>query len=327
VIVVISHTTDEPARDACTRLRARGEEVLWFDPRTIGKRTQLSFEWDAGGTPRHWICVDDRRVELEGVGAIWYRKPGQGGREAPSRFADFIDMETDHALHHLGSELGVPFVPGPRALLLAWQDKLRQLQLAGSVGFEVPPTLVTNEPARLLEFWRSHGGKCVTKLLAARSLGAPSLGGQFTRFTEPVTHRDLAAFESIASCPTFVQAYVPKRLELRVTVVGGRVLAAEIHSQASAHGRHDWRKYDLESTPYLAHELPVEIERQCLALVRAIGLHYAALDLVLTPDGRYVFLEVNPGGEYHWIEKRTGLPITDALCDLLIALAHGRNHA
>ena len=115
------------------------------------------------------------------------------------------------------------------------------------------------------------------------------------------------------------QAYVPKRVELRITVVGQQVFAAEIHSQHTHHTRHDWRRYDLDETPHFPHALPPDVAQRCLRLVQALGLCYGAIDMVLTPDDRYVFLEINPNGQYLWIEQLTGLPITDALCDLLMA--------
>jgi glutathione synthase/RimK-type ligase-like ATP-grasp enzyme len=114
------------------------------------------------------------------------------------------------------------------------------------------------------------------------------------------------------------QAYVPKRSELRVTVVGERVFAAEIGSQATHHTRHDWRRYDMAHTPHTPHALPEPVARAAVALVRALGLVYGAIDLVLTPDGDYVFLEINPNGQYLWIEHLTGLPITAAIADHLI---------
>ena len=115
------------------------------------------------------------------------------------------------------------------------------------------------------------------------------------------------------------QAYVPKRFELRITVVGQQVFAAEIHSQHTNHTRHDWRRYDLDETPHFPHALPPDVAQRCIQLVQELGLCYGAIDMVLTPDDRYVFLEINPSGQYLWIEQLTGLPITDALCDLLIA--------
>ena len=114
-----------------------------------------------------------------------------------------------------------------------------------------------------------------------------------------------------------VQAYVPKRLELRVTVVGDRVLTAAIHSQGSNRTRYDWRHYDHVHTVYEPHRLPAKIERRCRALVAELGLVFGAIDLVLTPDSRHVFLEINPNGQYLWVEEACDLPISAAMADLL----------
>src|SRR5439155_14491583 len=92
----------------------------------------------------------------------------------------------------------------------------------------------------------------------------------------------------------------------------------EIHSQATNHTRYDWRRYDFCKTPHRPHALPAEVQARCVRLVRRLGLCYGAIDMVLTPDGRYVFLEINPNGQYLWIEQETGLPISDAICDLLM---------
>ena len=81
-----------------------------------------------------------------------------------------------------------------------------------------------------------------------------------------------------------------------MTVVGSAIFPAEIHSQHTYRTRHDWRRYDWDQTPYLPHELPAEVADRCLRLVRELGLCYGAIDLVLTPDGRYVFLEVSDNG-------------------------------
>src|SRR5439155_26701150 len=130
----------------------------------------------------------------------------------------------------------------------------------------------------------------------------------FTRYTEVVSKRDVGYAASLQYCPMILQAYVPKRLELRITVVGRQVFAAEIHSQQTHHTRHDWRRYDLVHTPHRPHDLPEDVRRLCLRLVERLGLCFGAIDMVLTPEGRYVFLEINPSGQYAWIEELTGLP-------------------
>ena len=208
-------------------------------------------------------------------------------------------------------------MPAPWARLQDQQTKLHQLTLAAQLGFEIPPTLITNDPRELMAFYRAQDGRCIVKHVTHVSMEQSRLLQDYFSFTEPLSIRDLAAVESVRHCLTQVQGYVPKKLELRVTVVGERVFAAEIHSQQSAHSKHDYRRYDFVNAPIREHALPAVVRDRCLAVARAMGLRYGAFDLILTPDDRYVFLEINPGGEYHWIEVHTGLPITDSICELL----------
>lgn len=147
------------------------------------------------------------------------------------------------------------------------------------------------------------------------------MGETFNRYTQVVTKREIAHWRTIRFCPVIFQAYVPKRIELRITVVGREVFATEIHSQHSNQTRHDWRRYDQFETPYFPHELPRKLQERCVQLVERLGPCYGAIDMVLTPDDRYVFLEINPNGQYLWVEKMTGLPISEAICDLLMSSA------
>jgi glutathione synthase/RimK-type ligase-like ATP-grasp enzyme len=209
------------------------------------------------------------------------------------------------------------WVPAYPRVIHRAQLKAAQLRIAGALGFELPPTLFTNSPEEFLEFYRQHNGNIVSKLAGFSFFD--TVGDTFTRYTEVVSQRDVSYARSVQYCPVIFQAYVPKRVELRITVVGRQVFAAEIHSQATNHTRHDWRRYDLYQTPHAVHELPHEVAEMCVRLVEQLGLCYGAIDMVLTPDGRYVFLEINPNGQYLWIEGLTGLPISDAICDLLIS--------
>ena len=108
-------------------------------------------------------------------------------------------------------------------------------------------------------------------------------------------------------------------------MVGREVFAAEIHSQQTHHTRHDWRRYDLSHTPHFRHMLPPEVQERCVQLVERFELCYGAIDMILTPQGRYVFVEINPSGQYLWIEQETRLPISAAICDLLMAGREARS--
>jgi glutathione synthase/RimK-type ligase-like ATP-grasp enzyme len=203
---------------------------------------------------------------------------------------------------------------------LRWH-KAAQLTLALSLGFELPPTLITNDPKEALDFYRTHDGQVVSK--RAGYSWVTEVQSPFRRFTEVVTTRDIAHIAEVRYCPLILQRYIAKVVELRVTVVGSAVFAAEIHSQRSNHTRHDWRRYDHTRCICRPHALPESLADRCRQLVRDMGLTFGAIDLILTPDDRYVFLEINTNGQYLWIELATGLPISEAICDVLTS---GRTH-
>jgi hypothetical protein len=102
-------------------------------------------------------------------------------------------------------------------------------------------------------------------------------------------------------------------------VIGSRVFATEIHSQVHAESSVDFRaRYGLGEVPYAAHELPRRVAEKILAVNADLGLVFGAYDLILTPEDRYVFLEVNQQGQFLWLEEQTGQPLLENFCELLI---------
>jgi hypothetical protein len=313
-------------------MRRRGvaapSSVVRFNPARFPSKADLSFSFTASGQVCRRLSVEGETIDLDRVTAVWYRRP-----QPPVPHAEIIDErvrtcvadECQWVLNDLWHTLDCRWVPARPSVIRRAEHKLAQLTLAGALGFELPPTLLTNSPAAFLEFHRQQNADVVSKVA-----GRPFTLGfteQFVRYTEGVTRQDVGYADSIRYAPVIFQSYVPKQVELRVTVVGQKVFAAEIHSQASHHTRHDWRRYDWSKTLYLPHTLPPDVERRCLQLLERLGLCFGAIDMILTPDRRYVFLEINPNGQYLWIEEETGLAISDALCDLLISEAVSHPHA
>jgi glutathione synthase/RimK-type ligase-like ATP-grasp enzyme len=103
--------------------------------------------------------------------------------------------------------------------------------------------------------------------------------------------------------PCQFQEYVPKRSEFRVTVIGNELFTAEILSQEHPETVVDFRRFDVPVT-YRAAKLPDELAERCLRLTHSYGLNFGAIDFVLTPDGRYVFLEINPNGQFLFVQQR-----------------------
>jgi len=178
----------------------------------------------------------------------------------------------------------------------------------------MPRTLITNNPEDFQEFYQECGGQVVFKTLTQGPLGASEGKGVYTSL---VARRHLENLEAIRRVPCLFQEHIPKAVDLRVTVIGPQVFPVEIHSQDQEGAKIDWRKGETSRLKHSLHQLPPRIEAQCLELLKNLKLEYGAIDLILTPEGEYVFLEINPSGQFAWIEMLTKLPLMDTLADLL----------
>jgi glutathione synthase/RimK-type ligase-like ATP-grasp enzyme len=128
-----------------------------------------------------------------------------------------------------------------------------------------------------------------------------------------VRPEDLEDLSGLSLAPATFQEFIQKISDIRVTVVASDVFAAEILSQERESSRIDWRATDDPHLVHRIHKLPVNIENLCRKLTTNLGLSFGAIDLVLKPNGSYVFLEINPNGEWVWLEDQLGFPISDRI--------------
>jgi glutathione synthase/RimK-type ligase-like ATP-grasp enzyme len=318
MILILSADTDPHAHRVHTKLIDRGADVLWFDPGEFPAEAEVAVRIGARGVQRT-ILRRGKPIDLESVTAVWIRRPSGptvGPGIAAGKTTAYVVEECDSLIVTLFDSLDCLVVPGPRPVYRRAESKIAQLLHAIAVGMDVPETLTGTSPDSFLEFARSHGTEMISKTcsgVASRLFGQD----EFFRFTEAVGMRDLAYAHTLRHAPATFQNYIDKDVELRVTVVGEQVFAAEIHSQATRQTQRDWRHYDHLNTPLRSHALPESVAAQCREITRRMGVCYGAIDLILTKAGRYVFIENNPNGQYMWIEDETGLPISDAICDLL----------
>jgi glutathione synthase/RimK-type ligase-like ATP-grasp enzyme len=197
------------------------------------------------------------------------------------------------------------------------ESKIYQLSVAQSLGLRVPDTLVSNDPEEIRSFCSGKGGEVVAKPLR---LGYFDYGDRQTSvFTSRVSPDDLVEDVPLRMAPVIYQELLPKLFDIRVTVVGQRLFAAAIDSQRVPSAALDWRRTDSEDLPHYTHGLPAPVQEACLKYVAALGLNYGALDFVLTPQNEYVFLEINPNGQWIWLEDKLKLPISDAVANWLFA--------
>ena len=324
-ILIITHSDDN---DSVTRvaeaIARKGGHTIRFDTDRYPTEVRLTAYYDTSGDERLTLTNEEGEFDLREVTAVWHRRISFGahlpaGLDKQLRHASL--GETSAAAHGMLASLKAFRMDHIQHIRRA-ENKQLQLQVARELGLDIPRTLTTNDPTAVRAFAKSCENGIVTKMLS--SFAIYEEGKELVVFTNRVKPEDLADLSGLSICPATFQELIPKSLEIRVTVVGQRVMSASVDSQVSERAAHDWRRDGVnmlqEWRPY---QLPLEIEEKILRLMDYFSLNYGAIDIILTPGNRHVFLELNPSGEFFWLDT-PGLPISDAIADLLLSHASRR---
>ncbi len=282
---------------------------------------------------RATVFLPDFRIEvskcsvLHSLGgeirAIWNRRPGKPFDETP--FADrpsaavqrFASDQWYSWLESLQLLPDVGWVNHPHAND-AMESKIRQLHLAQSEGFVIPETVITNDPDEVRSLLERSSRRIVAKALYSPLIEEPDQ--DYFVFTQMLN--DLPRqVEEIRLAPLVVQRALSPKVDYRVTVVGDTAFPVRITLGSSAADQIDWRTVK-EDIDFTSCELPRSLVDRCIAYVSKAGLAFGAIDLV-EHSGEFYFLEINPNGEWGWLQKPHNIPIAETLCDLLVQLDGG----
>lgn len=325
IVLIITRSGDNESVDSvAAAIRQKGGRPFRFNTDQFPTKVRLIAEY-AQGKEKLQLESEEGRVNLRKVSAVWHRRLEIGGQipttiDPQLRFASI--GEASRTVKGMLESLKTFRLDPEPAIRLA-ENKQLQLQLAGEVGLETPRTLITNDPNAVKAFAKHCRDGMIAKMLS--SFAIYDQQGEKVVFTNRVSTADLEHLDELQLCPMTFQENIAKALEIRATVVGNQVFAASIASQSSATARDDWRKDGValmqEWKPY---KLPAAVRRRLLKLMDCFKLNYGAADFIHTPDGRLVFLEINPAGEFFWLEKWPGLPISSAIADVLLGRAFRR---
>ncbi len=319
VVLIVTYSEDnECVQRVIDAVSARGGIAHRFDTDHFPTDCRIASRYD--GDEDHLLLRSrDVELDLRTVSAIWYRRAAIGQRipnaMEPQLRRSAID-ESKATVYGLIASLEGFHLDHVHRVRRA-EHKQLQLQIAREVGLRIPRTLLTNDPDAVRAFARECADGMVMKTLTSFSVYAGSR--EQVVFTNRIEAADLEHLDDLRYGPAVFQQRLPKALELRSTIVGDRVFTAAIDSQQSARAAVDWRREGIGFMDrWDRYDLPAEIEQRLLQLMRRLGLNYGAADLILTPEGDLVFLEVNPNGEFFWLDKHLGLPLTDEIADLLV---------
>lgn len=323
-VLIISNSSDLHADLMQPLLAERGMRCFRIDLDTFPRDYQLNQRFMHGtlqASLRH--APSGARVDLDDVGAIWNRKPGNFAFASTGLLpqeAAYARQESEQALFGLLYAIDCFWMNHPTALRGAnWKGE--QLHRAMGHGFRVPASIVTNDPDAARGFLDALPGAGIFKSMSSPLLGADLVQEEDCIVTGLATTLVTAemrdCLDAVSEVACHFQEYIPKQYELRVTVIGARVFATRIDSQDDKRTRVDCRDMSAE-VRYSALQLPPLVEQRCLAFVHSYGLAFGALDLIVTPDDDYVFLENNPCGQFLFVEQLVPeFRLLDAVADLL----------
>lgn len=297
-VLILGDPQEDHVRRVREALERRRVDAHCLDARDFPSRLRVSF--DPERQRGRIVFPDGTIVELAEVSAVYWRTYNfVAPPPLPNAEQAHIACNDARSLFEsLLIWLPARWVNG----FTAWQlhqTKPVQLARVAALGVAVPETLISNDPADVVEF-AQRDGHVVFK---------PVQGGAHTeRLT--AAHLSEAALQRLAFAPVTLQAEVPGT-NIRAFVAGDRVLACEVRTDAV-----DFRD---DPRPGLhVHHFPAEQEALCRHIARALDLLWTGIDFRRTPAGEYYFLEANPSPMFLGFEQATGLPLTEALVDLLI---------
>lgn len=223
----------------------------------------------------------------------------------------YVLNETDSFFKNLFSLLPAKWLSQPSAVYNA-ENKLFQLKTAQQIGFKIPKTIITNSKDELRKFYKENNENIIIKPISQTRIQYKE-SAEFI-FTNPVPKNLIDEIEKYDLTPCIFQQNIPKEYEVRTTVVAKDVFSAAVYSQEDSATKTDWRKKKLK---FVETKLPNEVEQLCVQLLKKLNLEFGAIDLIKTPEGEYVFLEINPNGQWAWIENQTGQKISESIINFL----------
>jgi len=312
--------------------------------------SKLSFSLKNKAAAQLILELPEQTIDLLSLRSIWCRRPRHISTN-PSQLPaiqKYVKKESEYFFNSIATLIpSESWISDPFSITKAGY-KPYVLLIAHSLGFTIPQTVFGNNPSTVSSMIGQHPTLAVKSI--AGTTGVLDLTwfqamlvyfeSVYRRLTNQPKEEDpnyenalstirTKAFSSEAlsgmlsnlqDCPVIIQPLIPKKLELRITVVGEKIFAAAIDpTHNKIKNIVDIRDNPIEEIPHSVYDLPENIVNLCRALLKMLGLKYGTIDMIVTPDNEFVFLEVNPVGQWLWIEQSTGLPISKAIAELLIA--------
>lgn len=319
ILVVANSSTYEAAafEEVSKILLERGASIQIYRQDKCLNGDYLTFEMQ-NNHPGYFVTIGSNRYNINDFSTIWYMHPF-----LPKELLLYEPIEFRHYIStqfmKMREVLWTVF-QSKRWVNDPWktyrlENKIYQSYLASEAGLKMPDTIIGSNPEEIRRFYVEHSRKIVVKNFATSPIPDRVV------MTNLVTEEDYLALDSAKIAPAIYQEYVDKLYELRITVVGNKIFVTNIYSQEDSQTAIDWRSKPLLNDFQVRMEpgeVPTEIKEKILHFMSISGLQYGCIDMIRTPDDRYIFLEINPAGQWYFVQVKTKVQIANAIAELLL---------
>ena len=268
--------------------------------------------------------LNNIEVTSENLTSVWERRPLKPknllNKNSNRKVGKFCRDEAVHFFQYFRYFLNENFYIGHPLVDRTAESRFIQHRCAQKFGVSCASSIYSNNSKELKQF-ASKYTQLFIKSIYTDSINYEdyylSLGSVKTSSNNIINASD----QSLESTINYLQEYIEKDFELRITVICDKVFACKLNSQEldDENGKIDWRDGLLNGKlKHEVFELPDRIHAFCIHYLKEMNQHYGAFDFIVTPSGDYVFLECNSNGQWYWIELETGMNISGAIAEHLI---------
>lgn len=323
-VLILSRSLDQETDIVCIELLRRGIDYVRLNAEDITHRLTVANNIEQDSYPQCNIKFGSRSINLSDISAVWLRHFDYCLIQSNNSdlCTAFIFQQWNDALQILYSRMENKWINSLHATNMT-NNRITQLTYAKRAGFKIPSTLITNDPQRARSFYRDHNGDIILKALHHHDIEVNKK--IYSIYSRHINSKDLSNISNLIYAPCILQERIPNYGELRVTVIQDKVFSSKLGSETSTLNCYDIHRIPLSKLPQKPIELGNDLNTRCIKFIKSLGLKYGAIDFVMGKDEELFFLEVNPSGDWLWIERQTKLPITRYVVDLIEGIANDSN--
>lgn len=314
MLLILSSKTDTTVDYFLSKLKLCESLYRRINTEDLFLKSNITINYQTGHINH---VFDGRAIKYDQIKSIWYRRPEpitlSENLDIDPHEAVFIKRENEKLWGGIFESLSsATWVNHPLANTRA-NYKPEQLFRAKRIGLNIPKTVITDSRDEAVTFLSECNGSIVVKPISFGYIERSLPAEDSIVYTNVLHQIPEDVLNKIGCNPTLFQEFIEKTIDIRINYINNKLIAFAIHSQEIEENKIDFRRNNSMGLRYSLYELPEVIESQLKKLVSSYGLEFAAIDMVVDNSGLFYFLEINPNGQWAWLEEETGVKLSEEL--------------